>query len=96
MPSNLKFFRRDPQRGQNRGQGYYYTRHYNGGQWWSKFTEEEDGAKWHDRTPVGKGGVKKAEMERPHLADYKTRKKRGRPDMNKKTTRAGTGGRGYF
>lgn len=86
MVGNLKFFRRDPQRGQDRGQGYYYKRTYNGKPWWSKYNESLDAIKKRPRTKTK--DVLIAEKKQPHKHDYKTKGNRrtsrlGRPNSQK-------------
>ena len=89
MPSNLKHFANDPMN-KGRGAGLYYRRHYKGRQWWSKYTEVIDGEVWHKRIAVK--NVLKAEQERPHLGDYKTKTK----SSGRRTPRLSGGMKGYF
>ena len=76
MVSNLKFYRQDPQ-GKGRGRGYFYYRgalkQQNGRRikTWSKYNEHLDGIKKHKRTKVR--DVAKAEKNRPHKLDAKTK-----------------------
>lgn len=88
MVSNLKFFRRDPQRGQDRGQGYYYTRTYKGKLWWSKYEEKLDAVNRRPKTRTN--DVPNAEQNLAHKHDYKSgRKTKRRLDRKSKV-------RGYF
>ena len=88
----LKHFNRDPQRGMDRGRGWYYKRYYKGGLWWSKYTDTTDAVLKHKREKYKKYGkdIKEAEEKSPHMADFKTK-------GDRKTHRVGgRGPKGYF
>lgn len=103
MVSALKFYNRDPMfPTMDRGRGHYYYRgdlargtiKGHSGPYWSKYDEYLDASKAHKPKKVNNIG--KNEEKHPHKADYKTRVRDGRIDKTRKTTRAGTGPRGYF
>jgi hypothetical protein len=95
-PGKLIRKSRDPM-GKGRGAGMYYKRVYKGRTWWSKYTEHTDAVEYHKRKKPGQVGMRKdasvldAEKQFPHRGDYKTKRSKRR-----KSTRLGTGPRGYF